>query len=222
MLLFIFFIDISFIFSFAFAYTTAISFLMLSSRLILKNSNNIDNNVDKNNNNNIENNNMPKIHAVFDFDLFTNRIQNENNSKKISAMKSIKMKRKNALYNDLIAARTITTSPTSNTTTAASTPTTSTIPTTIPTIPATTNTIVLPYDVNNDLTIKSYDNTVEMLIRYKRNYGNLLIPQRFVIPEKDDQWPSKFWNFELGMDIYYCVIYIVIYVVYVVGCRYLS
>jgi hypothetical protein len=44
----------------------------------------------------------------------------------------------------------------------------------------------------------SYDSKRRMLLKYKELYGDMLIPDKFVIPSNDDKWPEEMWGYRLG------------------------
>ncbi|OQR82363.1 hypothetical protein THRCLA_23213, partial [Thraustotheca clavata] len=41
------------------------------------------------------------------------------------------------------------------------------------------------------------------LTTYKKLHGNLLIPQKFVVPINDPNWPEETWNLRLGISVAY-------------------
>jgi hypothetical protein len=49
-----------------------------------------------------------------------------------------------------------------------------------------------------DLSEQKFDIFLRALKIYKRNYGNLYVPQKYVVPEGDNNWPREFWGTRLG------------------------
>jgi hypothetical protein len=48
----------------------------------------------------------------------------------------------------------------------------------------------------------AYDLTRRMLLRYKELYGNMLVPQKYVVPSNDDNWPDEeMWGYKLGRAV---------------------
>ena len=41
----------------------------------------------------------------------------------------------------------------------------------------------------------------EALLNYKRIYGNLLVPRKFVVPSDDSEWSKELWNIPLGIRV---------------------
>ena len=56
------------------------------------------------------------------------------------------------------------------------------------------------YDVNKERQKGSigYDYIASALESYKKVYGHISVPNRFVVPNNDPNWPEKFWGAKLG------------------------
>ena len=52
------------------------------------------------------------------------------------------------------------------------------------------------FDFNTQIKY-SYELTREMLVEYKRQFGHMVIPREFVIPDNED-WPEEMWDQKLG------------------------
>eukprot|EP01036_Dinobryon_divergens_P055439 gene55439-74029_t len=50
-------------------------------------------------------------------------------------------------------------------------------------------------------TLRTLELVVDALLAYKRIYGNLSVPQKFVIPMNDSNWPSTCWGYRLGTTV---------------------
>lgn len=46
-----------------------------------------------------------------------------------------------------------------------------------------------------------FNNVYEALVRYKELNGDLLVPQPFVIPDKNSDWPEQMWGLRLGARV---------------------
>lgn len=46
-----------------------------------------------------------------------------------------------------------------------------------------------------------FQNVYDGLKRYKEIYGDLLVPQPFVVPNKSAEWPEEAWNLRLGARV---------------------
>jgi hypothetical protein len=46
-----------------------------------------------------------------------------------------------------------------------------------------------------------FQNVYDALVTYNNIYGDLLVPQPFVVPEKSDEWPENTWGLRLGARV---------------------
>ena len=43
-----------------------------------------------------------------------------------------------------------------------------------------------------------FDVFLKALKIYKKNYGNLYVPQKYIVSQDDVSWPREFWGIRLG------------------------
>ena len=56
-------------------------------------------------------------------------------------------------------------------------------------------------DVKAAVNDNRFQRVFDALVRYKEIYGDLLVPQPFVIREESDEWPESTWGLRLGARV---------------------
>jgi hypothetical protein len=54
------------------------------------------------------------------------------------------------------------------------------------------------FDFNPQVQLYRYETIRAALLKYKDLKGDMLVPQRFVVPADDVKWPKEIWSMKLG------------------------